>query len=144
MAAKKQTAFRLNEDTLQYLMDYKESNQLSSMTKALELIVQEHKASSMRQTDAIANRVVEIIENKYGNAFTRVRLAARTADINSQIMLEILNSFLHSSSSRISFISTDTLKHEILENAQDKVKAKIAYYKQKNDDKKKGKKKDER
>lgn len=136
MDTKKQTAFRLNDETLDYLKAYKEDHQLSSVTKALELIVKEHRAGSMKLEEAIANRVMELFESKYGNALTRIRLASRTADINSQIIIEIINSILYSGSATAVFIATDVMKNEIIEKSEEKVKARIAYYKQLNDDKK--------
>ena len=39
------------------------------------------------------------------------------------------------------FVSTDTLKNEIVEQAENQTKAKIAYYKQLKDNKKNGKEK---
>lgn len=139
MAAKKQTAFRLSDEILEYLKAYKEENHLSSITNTLELIIHEHQELNLRQNEVIANSVVEKIESKYGNAFTRIRLATRTADINSQIMIEIMNSILNSDIDAV-FVPTDILKHDIVEKSEDKIQARIAYYKQKNDDKKKGKK----
>lgn len=135
MSTKKQTAFRLNEDTINYIKLYKEEKQLGSLTKAFELIVQEHMAAGMRQEESIANRVIDLFEKKYGNALTRIRLASRTSDINSQILIEVINSILYSGNITSSFVSTDIMKNEIIEKSEDKVKAKIAYYKQLKDNK---------
>lgn len=142
MSTKKQTAFRLNDETFEYLKAYKESNQLGSVTKALELIVQEHKASSMKQEEAVAKKVMELFENKYGNALTRIRLASRTADINTQVLIEIINSILYSGSVTAAFLPTDVMKNEIIEKSEERIKARIAYYKQLSDDKKRKKQED--
>ena len=142
MQDKKQTAFRLNNETVEYLNKYKEENKLSSLTKALELIVSEHMSASMNREEAIAKRVIDLFESKYGNALTRIRLATRTADINSQVIIETINSILYSANFPSSFVPTDVMKNEIIEKSEEKVKARIAYYKQLKDNKN-SKKKDE-
>lgn len=136
MSERKQTAFRLKLETVKYIEDYRDKNNLNSLAKTMELIIDEHRAMAMNQEEAVANRVMELFEKKYGNSFTRIRLATRTADINSQVIIEILNSILYSGSLTASFVSTDAIKNELIEKSEDKVKAKIAYYKQLKDDKK--------
>lgn len=136
MSERKQTAFRLKLETVKYIEDYRDKNNLNSLAKTMELIIDEHRAMAMNQEEAVANRVMELFEKKYGNSFTRIRLATRTADINSQVIIEILNSILYSGSLTASFVSTDAIKNELIEKSEDKVKAKIAYYKQLKDNKK--------
>ncbi len=139
MSIKKQTAFRLDQETIEYLNKYKTENKLSSLTRALEVIISEHMAASMNKEDLIAKKVIDLFESKYGNAVTRIRLATRTSDINSQVILEILNSVLYSANFSSSFVSTDIMKNEIIEKSEEKVKARIAYYKQLKDNKNKKK-----
>ena len=135
MSVKKQTAFRLNNEIIEYLNQYKEENNLSSVTKALEVIVSEHKSANMNKEELIAKRVIDLFDSKYGNALTRIRLATRTSDINSQVMLEAMKSILYSANFPLSFVPTDVMKNEIIEKSEEKVKARIAYYKQLKDNK---------
>lgn len=137
---KKQTGVRLRQSTIDYLNDYKEQHQLSSFTKAMELIIDEHRASTLQQNESIANRVLEKFENKYGNALTRIRMASNAADVNIQILMEIINSFAVNNTFDIGeFVSIATMKAPILDEAEHTTKSKIAYYKQLKDNKKKGK-----
>lgn len=136
MSERKQTAFRLNIETVKYIEDYRDKNHFSSLAKTMELIISEHKAMAMNQEEAVANRVMELFDKKYGNSLTRVRLAARTADINSQVIIEILNSILYAGSLNASFVPSDVMKNELIEKSENKVKAKIAYYKQLKDNNK--------
>lgn len=136
MSERKQTAFRLKLETVKYIEDYRDKNNFNSLAKTMELIIDEHRAMAMNQEEAVANRVMELFEKKYGNSLTRIRLATRTADINSQVIIEILNSVLYAGSLTASFVPTDVMKNELIEKSEDKVKAKIAYYKQLKDNKK--------
>lgn len=136
MSERKQTAFRLKLETVKYIEDYRDKNNFNSLAKTMELIIDEHRSMAMNQEEAVANRVMELFEKKYGNSLTRVRLATRTADINSQVIIEILNSILYAGSLTASFVPTDIMKNELIEKSEDKVKAKIAYYKQLKDNRK--------
>ncbi len=135
-----QTGLRLRESTIEYITDYKEQHQLSSLTKAVELIINEHRAATLNQNEDIANRVIEKFEHKYGNAITRIRLGTNAADVNIQIIMEIINSFAVNNTFDIGdFVSISTMKAPILEEAEHTIKSKIAYFKQLKDNKKKGK-----
>ena len=137
-----QTGLRLKESTIEYITDYKEQHQLSSMTKAVELIINEHRAATLNQNEDIANRVIEKIEHKYGNAITRIRLGTNAADVNIQILMELINSFAVNNTFEIGeFVSIATMKAPVLEEAERVTKAKIAYFKQLKDNKMKGKEK---
>lgn len=134
------TTFRLQQSTIDYLTDYKEQHQLSSMTSAIEKIIYEHRAATLSQNEDIANRVIEKFESKYGNALTRIRLASNAADVNIQILMEIINSFAVNNTFDIGeFVSIATIKAPILEEAEHTTKSKIAYFKQLKDNKKKEK-----
>ena len=138
----KQTEFRLTPESLEYLKKYQSEHGLKSLTAAIELIISNDREKEKNQNEDLAKEIVNVLEDKYKNTFTRIRLASRTADINSQVIIEILNSMLYSPSmSATNFVSTDTLKNDIVEQAENQTKAKIAYYKQLKDNKKNGKEK---
>lgn len=139
---RKQTAFRLTPENLEYLKKYQSEHNLKSLTAAVELIISNDREKEKNQNENLAKDIVNMLDEKYKNTFTRIRLASRTADINSQIILEILNSMLYAPGmASTNFVSTDTLKNEIVEQAEQQTKAKIAYYKQLKDNKKNGKEK---
>lgn len=110
------------------------------MTMAVENIFAEHRAANMSQNEDIANRVIEKFESKYGNALTRIRLGTNAADVNIQILMEIINSFAINNTFDIGeFVPISTMKAPVLEQAEHTTKSKIAYYKQLKDNKRKGK-----
>ena len=98
--------------------------------QALKQYFQNHR----EEYDRIAERFLELYEEKYKNYMTRVRLAAREADVNSQILLELANSmlFLNSAEGK-DFIASDEMEHPMMQNAKHFVKDRIARFKQKND-----------
>lgn len=137
---KKQMGLRLQQSTIDYIISYQQQHNLSSMTMAVENIFAEHRAANMSQNEDIANRVIEKFESKYGNALTRIRLGTNAADVNIQILMEIINSFAINNTFDIGeFVPISTMKAPVLEQAEHTTKSKIAYYKQLKDNKKKGK-----
>lgn len=133
-------SIRLKQPTIDYVISYQEERNLNSITAAVEMIINEHKAANMNTNEDIANRIIEKFENKYGNALTRIRLASNAADVNIQILMEIINSFAINNTFDIGeFVSIASMKAPVLEEAEQTTKSKIAYYKQLKDNKKKGK-----
>lgn len=134
----KQTAFWLSDEAIQYLDNFKTEQGLPSRKAALEKIILTHK-NQPAQTDQLAHTVVQALEDKYKNMFTRIRLGTNTADINSQVIIEILNSMLISLNIGDKSYMTRTLKSDTVARSEQEIKDKIAYYKQLNDEKKKAK-----
>ena len=66
--------------------------------------------------------------------FTRLRLGVTTADKNSQVMLEILNSIILNLSMDKMY-DTDILESNIVKESKDTVKNRIEKYKQLKDNK---------
>lgn len=127
---KKQVGIRLNQQDIDYLLQIKHENNLSSMTRAFEFVLREHRAQHLNQNETIANLVIEKFDSKYGNALTRIRLASNTADKNIQIIMEVLNSLFYSSYENIKFIPTDIITSQLIKDATEKVGKRIAYFKQ--------------
>lgn len=122
--------FDLSKEVIQYMQEYKNQHpEIKSVTQALERIVLEHKEyCEENQVDKIADAIIKKIENKYESMFTRIRLGVRTADINSQILIELLNTLLiHDKVPK--YISTET-KHPVMVAAEFTVKERISNYKQ--------------
>ena len=86
------------------------------------------------QTDIVAEKLLTKIEEKYKNMFTRLRLGVTTADKNSQVMLEILNSIILNLSMDKMY-DTDILESNIVKESKDTVKNRIEKYKQLKDNK---------
>lgn len=103
-------------------------------TFVFEQALKQYFQNQREEYDRIAERFLELYEAKYKNYMTRVRLAAREADVNSQILLELANSmlFLNSAQGK-DFVASDEMEHPMMQNAKQFVKDRIARFKQKND-----------
>lgn len=124
----------LYEDTIDYLEMIKQKNSLPSVSAAIDLVVQEHKNNSREQTDKIANRMADILSERYENLFTRLRLGTTTADRNSQVIIEALNSIILNYEIKDSY-STEIVESNIISDSKETVKKRIERYKQLKDSK---------
>lgn len=120
----------LSEDVIEYL----ESISGSGISKTIELIVRQHKDMNGEQMKVLANMILNMFEEKYKNMFTRIRLASSSSDINSQIILEILNSIILNSEIE-QYYSTDIYESDIIKDSKKSVKDRIARLKQIKDNK---------
>ena len=128
-----QKNIRIHPGLAKQLADYSMEQGVTEtfiMEKALERYFRDQN----QEYDRIAERFLELYEAKYKNYMTRVRLAAREADVNSQILLELANSmlFLNSAQGK-DFVASDEMEHPMMQNAKQFVKDRIARFKQKND-----------
>ena len=96
--------FYLNEETLNYINDLKNKYKLSSASKTLEKIIEEHK--------------------EFSNSYNQKEI--ENTEINTQIIIEMLNCFLiNNVKDSDSFIKTDDFKSPILEMAKETVQNRI-------------------
>ena len=128
-----QKNIRIHPGLAKQLADYSMEQGVTEtfiMEKALERYFRDQN----QEYDRIAERFLELYEEKYKNYMTRVRLAAREADVNSQILLELANSilFLNSAQGK-DFVASDEMEHPMMQNARQFVKDRIARFKQKKD-----------
>ena len=82
-------------------------------------------------------KAISIMEERFLNILTRIRLAANGAERNSMVLLEMINST--AITYNIPFISTEEKTSATLRQAQETVRNRIANYKQRSDWRKKGK-----
>lgn len=123
----------ISEQSKNYIEDYKKKNNYRSISEALDSIIKH--SMNTDNVDLIADRILRKIEDKYDNLFTRLRLAGNSADINSQVIVEILNSMIINMNMKKSFM-TDTVESQVVADSKKQIKNRIAYYKQLKDNKK--------
>lgn len=127
--------FNLSVEHAEYLKNIKEKHHLTYDIEALELILDEHKEFLL--ADNIAETVIKKLDTKYSNLFTRLRMGVRTADLNSQILIEMINSICSCEQLKsLSYTPSDILPSPILSDSTSYIKTKIANYKQKIDNRK--------
>ena len=107
--------------------------------KTLTFIVEDAVRQYLAQDqmiDALSDAVIEKFDEKYKNFMTRVRLASRSADINSQINLELWNmSLLQRKMTMDDFIMSEKAESPVLQAAKEGVKIRIEKFKQSKDSK---------
>ena len=127
-------SFRLSEQAYNYLCRFAAENGLSN-TAAMERIICEHQKYQGRESDILAQKVTDLLEEK--NLFTRIRLASTMADRRTEVIVEILNSIVYHLEAEESY-STEIMKSAIVEDSENIVKRRVARLKQIKDNKKEG------
>ncbi len=131
---KEAKTYRLSKHALSYIDNFAAQNGITN-TAAVEKIIKEHETMCNDQGEQIAALVVNKLEEKYVNMFTRMRLATTMADRNIQVVLEILNTILITQCITNAFTSNMT-KSQVWQECEAVVKEQIAKYKQLKDHKK--------
>mgnify|MGYP000664835570 FL=1 len=129
-------SFRLSEQAYNYLCRFAAENGLSN-TAAMERIICEHQKYQGRESDILAQKVTDLLEEKYKNLCTRNRLASTMADRRTDVSVEILKSSVYHLESEESN-STEIRKSAIVEDSENIVKRGVARLKQIKDNKKEG------
>lgn len=127
-------SFRLSDSAYAYLSDYAKQYGLSN-TAALEKIICEHQNYKGKEYDILAEKVIDLLERKYKNLFTRIRLASTMADRRTEVIVEILNSLVYHLEVEDSY-NTEIMKSAIVEDSENTVKRRVARLKQIKDNKK--------
>lgn len=124
----------ISQSTREYIDYVKKEHNLRSLSQAVDYIVQQERKND--NVDVLADRILEKLKDKYENMFTRIRLGVNTADKNSQIMIEILNSMIYSLGVNQCY-DTDIIKTDVVRDSENIIKNRIAHYKQIKDSKNK-------
>lgn len=124
----------ISQGTREYIDYVKKEHNLRSLSQAVDYIVQQERKND--NVDVLADRILEKLKDKYENMFTRIRLGVNTADKNSQIMIEILNSMIYSLGVNQCY-DTDIIKTDVVRDSENIIKNRIAHYKQIKDSKSK-------
>ena len=99
-----------------------------------EALLQYFESSKQNKYEEIANIFLEKLDEKYSAYQTRIRLGVRTAEINSQVMMEVLNTLLLlKGTQRSAFTSIQEAESPVIAAAKNTVKEKIEKAKQKKD-----------
>lgn len=92
------------------------------------------KMSKQDEYEIIADKLLEKIQDQFAAYMTRTRLGLRTAEINSQVAIEILNTLLMlKGTKKEAFVSTNKVESPIITEARQSVKERIEKAKQKKD-----------
>lgn len=135
--SKDRKSFRLSSDDIDYINSISLKYNIDS-TKALEKIINDHRYSNNNNdlSQSIAKDLINAIDEKYKNTITRIRLASNAADVNSLILLEMMNSLLISSGYNKNAYTSRIAKSDVWNECEKEVKRRISHFKQNKDHKK--------
>ena len=88
------SSYFLSKESLEYIAEYKEKNNLSSKAIALEQIISEHEKNSKIKIKDTAKLMGSEIGKVLEDDIKKFKNSARETDKNVQILIEMLNGFL--------------------------------------------------
>lgn len=122
---------KLSEDANEILLKIQEEKGFTSVNRTLEYIITDYENNR-----DIAKAVSESVSENLSKVLTRIRLGTNTADINSQIIIELLNAIIYQFN--VGPMTTGFEETVAVTVSRQEVKDRIAVLKQKKDDKVKG------
>ena len=136
--------FYVSERNINYIQDYKIRNETGDDSTALRMILNEHSEFKNRLFDlnylavALKNELIQdmqkVLSENILEEIRRVRLGTNNTDRNTQILIELLASWMIQSNIE-AITSTDKYKPDFLKFAESIVSTRISHKKQKKDDK---------
>ena len=132
MTKKIKKDWRLSPDVVEIISTYADTY-TCSYAEALERIVLEH--NKRGSDEDLVKQLIQGMDKHYEDFFTRVRLGIWNADVNSQVILEILNTLLYSKSIPVA-IFTDENPTPVFLESQKHIRDKIRAYSNKKNRKK--------
>lgn len=117
------------------IQEYAQENEISFSQAVNEMICQQQ----IRNSEQIADVFLKKMDEHYSKLLTRLRLGVSETDKNVQVVIEILNSILFFEKKEYGLMPTEVSSHEVVTEARDQVKDRIARFKQINDSKKRKK-----
>lgn len=132
MTKKIKKDWRLSPDVVEIISTYADTH-TCSYAEALERIVLEH--NKRGSDEDLVKQLLQGMDKHYEDFFTRVRLGIWNADVNSQVILEILNTLLYSKSIPVA-IFTDENPTPVFLESQKHIRDKIRAYSNKKTEKK--------
>ena len=115
--------YRLSEKNLEYIEAVKEKNNLKYSSEALDLIIREHESNSDITIDYIINKIVEKVSEQIRIDLRGIRKSSNESDINTQIILQLINGFLVKHDYK-RLATTEDVLAPAMTNATDFVKSK--------------------
>ncbi len=139
--AKKQRNFYMSDETFDLLEKFARENAFSSNTSAIEYLIM-HSQDNLEEKIAVAVR--EELDKKYMQK-ERLRWGLQTAEQNSIVILDAVNTLLYMFDPNINMqdmktlMPAETVPHPLIKQSRGIIKERIAYFKQKSDDRKRRK-----
>lgn len=119
---------KLSEESEKILLDIQKEKGFSSLNKALEYMITDY-----ANNRNIAKTVSESVTESLNKTLTRIRLGTNTADVNSQVIIELLNAIIYHFN--VEPMTTELNETSTVKVSRQRVKDRIALFKQRKDNK---------
>ncbi len=124
---KKQKHYYISQEVINYIEEYKEENKNATVSGALENIILEHKTNSNLTSDYVYDIISKKLSEHIKSELKSMIHSSRSADINSQILIELFNQYIFNTTSSSDFkhITTSKFTTKALDVAKEEVENKI-------------------
>ncbi|WP_343102074.1 hypothetical protein [Romboutsia sp. MSSM.1001216sp_RTP31141st1_G3_RTP31141_220114] len=118
--------FYISTNTDNYIEEYKAKNNIANRSKALESIILEHKTNSNLTSDYVYDVISKKLSEHIKSELNSMIHSSRSADKNSQVLIEIMNAFIfNTTSADFKDITTSKFSTSTLEVAKEEVENRI-------------------
>ena len=93
MTKRKEKHYWVTEKNIKYIEEVKEKNNLKYNSEALDLIIREHRQNSDITTEAMIKLIANEVSEKIKFDIRGIKKSSNDTDINTQILLEMINDF---------------------------------------------------
>ncbi|WP_343102137.1 hypothetical protein [Romboutsia sp. MSSM.1001216sp_RTP31141st1_G3_RTP31141_220114] len=123
---KKQKHYYISQETINYIEEYKSKNKNATVSSALENIILEHKTNSSLTSDYVYDVISKKLSEHIKSELNSMIHSSKSADKNSQILIEIMNAFVfNTTSADFKDITTSKFTTSTLEVAKEEVENRI-------------------
>lgn len=123
---KKQKHYYISQETIDYIIEYKEKNKNATISSALENIILEHKTNSNLTSDYVYDVIALKLSQHIKSELNSMIYSSRSSDRNSQILIEMINALIiNTTDENFRDITTNKLKSSMLEASENEVERKI-------------------
>lgn len=93
MANRERKIYMLSQKNIEYIDEVKEKNNLKYNSEALDLIIREHRQKSDITTEAMIKIIANEVSDKIKLDIRGIKKSSNDIDINTQVLLEMINGF---------------------------------------------------
>ena len=130
----------LDQECIDTISKVKADKEFKNDSATLRYIIQEYQKNEQQKENdaALISGLLESYNQKYYALFERLRRASQTAEMNTTILLDAINTILIKDDVRESILR-EAIQAPVIADSQNAYKEKIAYFKQQKDDRNKKK-----
>lgn len=125
----------LENGTIEFIENFRKEYNCRSFSSSIDMIIKEYQNVQSGFVENLSSTILDQINNKYGELFKRTRIGINSADFNSQILIELLNTLIIGLEIDETYL-TSQIKSDALIKSEESIKERIAYLKQLKDNKK--------